>query len=313
MSVYLWHVCDFCLSFLWHLKLTLQNHGRSNCHSSWDQPPPPWSSLSQLWSSLSSASGQNKPPLSVSLEVRTGWLIHFYPGYRKCLQQTLMETSVANVLPSSWKTLRLLQMSTLFACPSNHPETVSVDCWTTCEPPECQISFLNLWIVNIFGQNVTFLTGHSMAEQLLSLIGLHSWLSTQNQLCGCPTTKNPDAPLFAEPNWLGRCKRLLTPFKKSDMASSGSNHTRLSLYHWFVRQKMLCVCVCRWKVGTHHRLAPTEFPPQASSGSDWQAWASVTLDWIIISLTPPPFLLPPASSLFSIFTPLHCVSLRVLA
>lgn len=176
----------------------------------------------------------------------------------------LTETSVENIFPSSWKTLRLLQMSTLFACPSNHPGTVSVDCWTTCKAPECQISLLNLWIVNIFGQNATFLTGHSMVEQLLSLIGLPSWLSTQNQLCGCPTTKNPDAPLSAEPNWLGRCKRLLTPFRKSDMVSSGSNHTRLSLYHWFVKQKMQCVCVCVSVKGWHPPPTGAHWVPSTS-------------------------------------------------
>lgn len=79
---------------------------------------------------------------------------------------------------------------------------------------------------------------------------------------------------------------------------------------------MRCSCVHRihvWEVGTHRWLAPTGFRPQASSGSGWQAWALVTLHWIIISLAPPSFFLPPACSLPSIFTPLHCVSLRVLA
>ncbi len=204
-------------------------------------------------------------------------------------------------------------MSTLFACPPNHPRTVSADCCATCEATECQISLLNLWIVNSFGQNATLLTGHSMVEQLLGLIGLPSWPSTQNQLCGSPTTKNPDAPLSAGPNWLGRCKRLFSHFKNSDTAWAGSNHTRLSLYHSFVKQQIQGVCIYVWKVGTHCWLAPTGFPPQASSGSGWQAWASVTLHWIIISLAPPPLLLPTASSLSSIFTPLHCVSLRVLA
>lgn len=47
------------------LKLTLQSHGRSSCHSSWDPPPPPWSSSLQLWSSLLFASGQNKTYLTV--------------------------------------------------------------------------------------------------------------------------------------------------------------------------------------------------------------------------------------------------------
>lgn len=64
------------------------------------------------------------------------------------------------------KKIRLLQMSTLFACPPNHPRTVSVDCYATCEATECQISLLNLKVVNSFGQNATLLTGHSMVEQL---------------------------------------------------------------------------------------------------------------------------------------------------
>ena len=91
-------------------------------------------------------------------------------------------------------------MSALFACPPNHPRTVSMDCYATCEGTECQISLLNLRVVNSFGQNATLLTGHSMVEQLLGLIGLPSWPSAQNQLCGCPTTKSPDAPLSAGPN-----------------------------------------------------------------------------------------------------------------
>lgn len=71
------------------------------------------------------------------------------------------------------------------------------------------------------------------------------------------------------------------------------------LHHSFVKQKMPCegVYMCE-------RLAPTAdwcplgFSLQASSGSCWQAWASVMLDWIIISLDPPPFLSP--SCLFAL-------------
>lgn len=135
-------------------------------------------------------------------------------------------------------------MSTLFTFPTNHPRIVSVDCCATCKATERQISPLNLWIVNGFGQNVTLFTGHSMVEQLLGLIGLPSWPSTQNQLCGCLTTKNPDVPLSTELNWLGRCKPLLIRFKKSDTASAGSNHSRSSLYLSFVRQQIQCACVC---------------------------------------------------------------------
>lgn len=84
------------------LKPTLQSRGRSSCHSSWDQPPPLWSSSLQLWSSLSSASGQNTPPLSASRKVRermkdeheqpewrqnTSTLTHLLlPGPTECIQ-----------------------------------------------------------------------------------------------------------------------------------------------------------------------------------------------------------------------------------
>lgn len=127
------------------------------------------------------------------------------------------------------KNTQIASNVSLICMSSKSPGTVSVDCGATCEGPECQISLLNLWIVNSFGQNATFLTGHNMAEQLLGLIGLPSRPSTHTQLCGCPTTKNPDVPLSAGPNWLGRCKWLLTAFKKSDTASAGSKHARLSL------------------------------------------------------------------------------------
>lgn len=149
-------------------------------------------------------------------------------------------------------------MSSLFACPPNCPGTVSADCFATCEPTECQISLLNLWIVNSFGQNATLLSGNSMVEQLLGLIGLPSRPSTQNQLCGCPTTKNPDAPLSAEPNWLGSCKWLLIPFRKSDTTSAGSNHTRLSFIP-FICQAENAVQGCLYvrEAGTHCWLVPT--------------------------------------------------------
>lgn len=54
-----------------------------------------------------------------------------------------------------------------------------------------------------------------------------------------------------------------------------------------------------WKVGTNRWLALTRFPPKASSGNVWQAWALVTLDWIIISLAPPSS--PSPSCLFALF------------
>lgn len=155
-------------------------------------------------------------------------------------------------------------MSSLFVCPLNHPGPSQWIAGSTCGATECQISLLNLWIVNSFGQNVTLLTAHSMVEQLLGLIGLPLWPSTQNRLCDCPTTKNPDVPLSAGPNWLRRCKRLLTPLKKSDTASAGSNYTRLSLYHSLVKQQMLCRCVC---VGVWvWKLAPT---------ADWRPLGSL--------------------------------------
>lgn len=73
--------------------------------------------------------------------------------------------------------------------------------------------------------------------------------------------------------------------------------------HLSGRKCSVCVCAYVWKVGTHCSLAPTGPSLQASSGSGWQAWASVMLDWIIISLIPllSFSLLPLCSFLFS-----HC-------
>lgn len=49
----------------------------------------------------------------------------------------------------------------------------------------------------------------------MGLIGLPSWPSTHNQLCGCPYTKNPDVPPSARRDRLRRREGPLIPFRKS--------------------------------------------------------------------------------------------------
>lgn len=113
-----------------------------------------------------------KPQRTVVIEcgkMLLHWCISFCSANRICSnsENLLAEAFVEKIFSSSWKKkMWLLQMSTLFACPPNHPRTVSVDCYATCEATECQISLLNLKVVNSFGQNATLLTGHSMVEQL---------------------------------------------------------------------------------------------------------------------------------------------------
>lgn len=136
-------------------------------------------------------------------------------------------------------------MSTLFACPPNHPRRVSADCCATCEPPECQISLLNSWIVNSFGQNATLLTGHSMVEQLLGLIGLSPWHSTHRVHCA-----------FARPQRTQMWPCLLSPIDWDD-ASGCSPFQKAWLVNSFtihLSSRKCSACVCIRVKGWHPTL-----------------------------------------------------------
>lgn len=202
-------------------------------------------------------------------------------------------------------------MSTLLARPPNHPETLSVDRRATCEATDCQISLLKLWIVNSFGQNATSLTGHSMVEQLLGLIGLPSRPSTRNQLCGCLTTKTHMSPCLLGPiDWkdAGGCSDLLNSLTLDQLGLSTPILSKHEMH-------FLCICKLKRNIDTPCWLsAPTGFAPsrfrqQLAKIAIGHAWLKDNLFFVTHNPCHPTASI---CSLLHIIL-LHSVSLRFLA
>lgn len=130
------------------------------------------------------------------------------------------------------------------------------------------------WIANSFGQNATLLTGHSMVEQLLGLIGLPSWPGTRAQLCGCLTAKMHMSPCLLGPIDWKDAGRQLWLFQRA----------------WLCLSTLICPNVkCTSYVYVNYKdILPLPTDSQHQHGSPRQLatkkWGIIIMqDWKIIS------------------------------